>query len=188
MELFKRYGIFLIALLLVAGIYLLFSLINPSLIVGSLGVGNTYIFFFLFAAVGGLSTFTVGAFYSTFIMFVLGGSHPVLLSLVGGVGLFLGDTVFYVLGMGSRSSLSGMFEKSAAHISRWLSRQKDFTILLFIFLYSAFTPLPSDILMISLSLVKYPYKKAVLPAVLGNITLLLSLSLLATLGLSHLFV
>ncbi|MFW6378833.1 MAG: hypothetical protein ACOCZV_02320 [Nanoarchaeota archaeon] len=185
MGLFRRYGVFLIALFLVACVYVVLSFIDPVGIVATLGVGNTYAFLFLFAAIGGLSTFTVGAFYTAFITFVLGGSHPLLLSLVGGIGLLLGDTVFYVLGAGSRSSLSGAFEKSAEHISSWLSRQKEVTIMLFIYLYSAITPLPSDILMISLSLLKYPYKKAVIPAVLGNITLLLLLSLVSLSGMGH---
>ncbi|MFP4119020.1 MAG: hypothetical protein ACLFTH_03110 [Candidatus Woesearchaeota archaeon] len=188
MKWLKHYSVFLIALFLVACIYLLLVLIDPIDVVDSIGVQNTYLFLFVFAAIGGLSTFTVGAFYSTFVTFILGGSHPVLLSFAGGLGLLIGDSLFYVLGLGSRTSLSGVFKKSADRISRWISGQKDPAIMLFIFLYSAITPLPSDLLMISLSLVKYPYKKAVVPAVLGNITLLLLLSLAALAGLGHLVV
>ncbi|MGM5480896.1 MAG: hypothetical protein ACQESE_00645 [Nanobdellota archaeon] len=188
MKWLKRYSVFLVALLLVVCIYILLALINPTEVVDTIGVRNTYFLLFVFAAIGGLSTFTVGAFYTSFVTFVLGGSHPVLLSLVGGLGLLIGDTLFYFLGYGSRVSLTGVFKRSADRMSVWLSRQKSHIIMLFIFVYSAFTPLPSDILMISLSLVKYPYKKAVIPAVLGNITLLLLLSLMTVLGLSGLFV
>jgi len=57
-------------------------------------------------------------------------------------------------------------------VSSWIKKQSLYLVGFIIFAYNAFTPLPGDILNITLGLSGIRYKKIVIAIILGNITLL----------------
>ncbi len=174
----------MVVLLSVLFLGMLFYFIGPTNLVNFLGVRNSYLILFLFASVGGLSVFTSSSFCTVIISLAIGGINPLLLALTGAFGLIFGNSLFYYFGFKGRNMIPRRFKSQIFRLTRWLKKQNPIFINLFIFLYAGFTPLPSDVLMISLALAKYPYKKVIILSFLGNFILLLLISLLALKGVN----
>lgn len=127
----------------------------------------------------------VGAFVVTFlcngsliplpygsILFFLGGVglNPFLLGLLSGLAASLGQTVAYFIGRGA-----GTLMKSEAQQQKFL-KVKNFILrrprltpfLIFLF---GLTPLPDDIILIPLGMIKYSFWKALIPDSIGKIGL-----------------
>ncbi len=76
-------------------------------LVAAISVKNGYILAFFVAVFGGISSLTSTSFYLTIITLAVGGLNPLLLGIVGGAGVTVGDSLFYYLGSRSRQLLSG---------------------------------------------------------------------------------
>ncbi len=174
--------IWLIILFIVSWSLLLYYY-SPREIVNMLGVHNIYVFVFLMAAIGGVSTFTSTTFYATLVTIALGGVNTILVALFASVGLTLGDILFYYLGAKSKHCIKGRYASHVLYITKKIDNIGDRMIMVLIFLYSL-TPLPSDIIAISLAIVEFPFKKMVLPLFIGNFTLIIILAELSKLGYS----
>ena len=85
-------ALFVLALLTV-WVTLLFWF-GPSATVDYLGAENTYLIIFLLAISGGLSSLTAGPFYATLGTFAAGGADPILLGVVAGASITVGDSLF----------------------------------------------------------------------------------------------
>lgn len=102
---------------------------------------------------------------STIIIYLLGSVlNPFLIALAGGLGSGLGEITGYFLGYYGR-----------ALIKKERQRKMDFMLKLFthygpiiIFLF-ALTPLPDDLLIIPLGIMRYNFLKFFIPCVLGKI-------------------
>lgn len=158
------------------------AFIGPQSIVEWIGRDHGYAVAFVIAALGGVSTFTASSFYLTIVTFASGGLKPWLLALVAGTGITIGDSLFFYLGTRGREVLEGRMRRFAEELSEWLKKRPAWVMPLIIFAYTGLTPLPNDILTVGLGLSGYPYKKAILPLWLGNITLTFLLALLAAQG------
>ncbi len=150
-------------------------------IVELLGVRNVYIFVFLLAAIGGVSTFTSTTFYTALIALALGDVNPIWLALFASVGLTFGDLVFYYLGLKGRHCVPGKYEGYVFRLTGWVKTIDDRITMLMIFLYSL-TPLPSDIIAVALAIAGFPFRKMILPLFAGNFTLIILLIELSKLG------
>lgn len=128
------------------------------------GFWGAFIFSFL-----GNSTILVNVPY-TMAIFILGGLglNPILLGLISGVGAAAGEIIAYLVGLGGRSILGEKHKKRFEGINNYLSRRPKTTPLI-IYLFSA-TPVPDDIIMIPLGMIKYKFWKAFIPVTLGKIT------------------
>ena len=144
----------------------LFLFVDLSKIIESVGIKNGYIFVFLFALIGGVSSFTSASFYATVAFF-----------LVAAPALAIGDYVFYFLGREGKMASGGGFKNFIEKLTAWFEKRPRKFFPLFIFMYGGLTPLPADILMFSLALVDFPFKKALPFILLGHITFLSLLSL-----------
>ncbi|OLS13521.1 MAG: hypothetical protein RBG13Loki_2862 [Promethearchaeota archaeon CR_4] len=91
------------------------------------------------------------------------------LAFIGGLGCAFGEFSGYALGYGVKTvadkKQSHIFEKMGA-LAKRLTESKGRTPLI-IFLF-ALTPLPDDILIIPLGMIKYPWYKCILPSWLGK--------------------
>lgn len=155
----------------------------PSTIVDILGVNNTYFLVFLLAAIGGVSTFTSTTFYTTLVTIALAGVNSLWIALVASVGLTLGDMLFYYLGTKSKGCVRGRYGHLVRKMTLQFDRFGDNIVMLLIFLYSL-TPLPSDIIAIALAIVEFPFRKVVIPLLIGNFVLIVGLVELSKLGYS----
>ena len=161
----------LVIVLALVGINAVFFYISPEDIVDKIGTQNTYIFIFLLASIGGLSTATGAVVYTSMITAAAGGTSPVLVAIAGGTGIFISDSVFYHLALYGKTAIP---EKVVARLSRATERLVGFStekMLLFTYLYQSFLPLPSDILMVLLVLRGFKYRTVAPVFLAGSITL-----------------
>lgn len=153
--------------------------IKPTEIVNLIGINNSYLAIFVIALLGGASTFTTTTTYAAVITLALGGLNIFALSLVAGVGATLGDGIFFYFGLVGRQYVYGRLEKIIKEIALWLRQRSDWFLPLAVYLYSGFAPTPNGLMILTLALSGYPYKKIFLPNLLGNATFMLLLSLFA---------
>ena len=72
--------------------------IKPSEIVEAIGINNGYLITFLVALFAGASAITSTTYYATIITFSLGDLNPILLALMVGPALVIGDSIFFFIG------------------------------------------------------------------------------------------
>ena len=166
----KKFEIFFVILLILIFWSYLFSIYSPNELVETIGVTNGYIILFLIAALGGVSSFTISSLYATIVTLTLGGLNPFLIGILGGIGITIGDSLFYYLGYRGRKIVSPRLNHYLENISTWLHDHSPIRVQFFIYLWAGFSPFPNDIMTISLGLNHYNYKKVLPPLVLGNIT------------------
>lgn len=140
---------------------------GPTRIVDWLGVERGYALLFAVAASGGLSSFSSATFYTTLGTLAAGGLNPLLLALVGGLGLSIGDTLFYWFGHHGAAILKGRAKRWMDEATAWLT-PRPWLVPLVVFLYAGFTPFPNDIMMVVVALTGTRYRYVVAPLILGN--------------------
>lgn len=167
----KRLTLFIFLIIFLSSLiyYVLYT--GPEQIVSNIGVENTYLILFLIAIFGGVSAFTSTSFYVLFVTFLAGGSNPIILAVVGGIGLSIGDMLFYILGIKGREVMEHTkYEKYISKISKLIDKNSQFVVFLVIYLYISFSPFPKDILSVTLGILNYNVKRLFFAMILGNIT------------------
>mgnify|MGYP006306164601 CR=1 FL=1 len=165
----ESFGIFFLLIIIILFWTILFYFYSPEEIVYQIGVNDGYLVLFFSAALGGVSTITASSFYATVFTFTSGGLNPLLVGVIGGAGITIGDSFFYYLGYRGRNIVSRKLNSYLEKISNWLNDNEKWRVQLFIFLYSGFTPFPNDLMTIPLGLNKYKYKNIFFPLLIGNI-------------------
>ncbi len=144
---------------------------TPAELVEKLGVANSYGVAFLVSVFGAFSSFTTFSTYPMVVMLAAGRINPFILGAVAGVGLAVGDIFFYFFGLAARGATTNQLQQRVRRALTWLKKRSDLFIQFFIFFYVGFTPFPNNVLTGMLALDKYPFKKVVLPLVLGDLIL-----------------
>lgn len=156
---FKKYWTLFGLVIVLALVALSFTFVSPEEIVSYVGVKNTYLVSFLLAVFGGLSAVTGVSFFVSVASFASGGASPILLILAGGAGIFISDTIFFLV---ARYGVD-VFKKDARPASLYLiskiEKLPPYLVLIIVFVYIGLTPLPNDILMIALALSGMRFKK-----------------------------
>lgn len=160
----------LLAAFLIAWSVLILRL-GTQRIVELIGTNNSYIILFIVGTTGGVSTLTSSSFYTTLSTFAVGGLNPFLLAVIGGLGISIGDTIFYLLGKKGEESLPSKARKITKKFSHWIENRPAWLVPIVTFVYSGMTPFPNDILTVSLGLARYRYLYMIIPLILGNIFL-----------------
>ena len=169
--------LFLIVLALVCW-SALFYFIPATTLVESVGIGNAYLISFLISLLAGFSVFTGTAAYAAVIEFARGGANPLYLGVIAGIGLFLSDSIFYLLVMRGREALSTRFGVFLTRFQRLVDYLPNPIVYIGVYLFCAFGPIPNDLMMTVMIISGYKYKK-IWPALLaGDITFMLFLSYL----------
>ena len=104
-------------------------------------------------------TITIYAFGATL--------NPLLLGLVCGIGSTIGEASAYLVGMGGRKVIEGRFEERLESAKRLIQHYG--ATIIFIF---ALLPLPDDIILIPLGVLRYDLKKALGAMFLGKTIML----------------
>ena len=168
--------IFLVTLLIGWTIFLLFM--DPREIVAFIGLENTYLAAFLIATLGGLSTLTGTSFFVAIATFSAGGSSPLLLGLFGGLGIFLSDSIFFLIAHHGVQQFSEPSGKISSFILKYMNKLPNWAVNILIYIYLGFSPLPSDILMVALAFTGMSYKRLAPFLLAGGITAALLIALL----------
>lgn len=178
----KKYftlGAILVFLIFVTALFLY---IEPDELVGWIGVKNTYLVAFLIAAAGGISMFTSATFFTVIATFAAGGANTILLGIAGGLGIFISDSIFFYLAAIGREALSEKWQSRVEAIAKRAEAYPLWLILLCVYLYLGFSPLPNDILMIALVAAGFRYR-TVAPVILaGSITIATMVAYISKLG------
>lgn len=144
---------------------------GPEGIVERIGVRNGYLLVFLIASAGGLSTFTSVALYTSVATLAAGGLHVSLLGMFAGIGLTIGDSLFFLIGMQGRRASSGRLRDRLERLSAWFRERPEWALRLAIFLYAGLTPMPNDLMVMTLAASGIRYRM-ILPSLLaGNLVL-----------------
>ena len=100
----------------------------------------------------------------TLVIFFLGSSlNPFLVAVSGGLGSALGEFSGYALGYYGRTVVSEERRRKMNYMMKLFDRYGPAAIFFF-----ALTPLPDDLLFIPLGVMRYPFWKAFIPALLGK--------------------
>lgn len=156
---------------LVAAWSILLSYVPPTEIVGMIGAQNSLLVAFLVAAFGGMSTLTSVNFYAVVLTLASGGTNTLALGVCAGVGVTVGDMLFYYLGTQGHDLLSGKALEIANRIEVWVNQKHEAFVQALVVLYTGFTPLPNDLLTVPLGLAEYSYKRLLPALIVGNIIL-----------------
>lgn len=180
---YKNFFLFILFLVLWG---FLISQINSNLISEKISANNAYVIAFFAALLGGVSSFTSSSYIATIVLLSQTSANPFLLALSAGTALTIGDSVFYYFGTHGRKSLPENFKKYFLRVFKWLDKKPKVLIKIFAYFYTGFTPFPTDILMLFISLSKYPLKRIIIPVYIGNISLVLVIYYLVSNGLDFL--
>ena len=101
----------------------------------------------------------------TVVIFFLGGVlDPVFVAISGGLGAALGEFSGYALGYYGRRIVGEQRQRKMDFMVKFFDRYGPASIFVF-----ALTPLPDDLLFIPLGVMRYPFWKAFIAALLGKI-------------------
>lgn len=168
-------------LLIIAALALwsvLLYVIPPSTFTDVIGLENSYSVSFLVAVLAGFSSFTGAASYATVIEFSRAGADPLFLGLASGIGLFISDSVFYLLMMRGRDSLQTAWGHWLDRINHFFKRIPSPFVYLFSYLFCALGPIPNDVTIAALVVAGYTYRSFWPVILAGDVTFMLFLSYL----------
>ena len=138
--------------LLVLWIFM-FKYINPQAIVAKLGATNGYSILFLLGMIGGASTFTAPSYFIALTTLSIGGLNPFLLGLAGGLGITIGDTIIFFIGLSAGKKAPDKFKERVQKLEKRLEKKPKWVVNLILYSYIGFTPLPNEIATISMGLI-----------------------------------
>jgi len=179
----RGHYVLVLVLIFLLALNVFFYFISPEVIVEYVGVKSSYTITFVIATIGGLSTFTGPILFTTIATFAAGGSNLLLIGLLGGLGIFISDSIFFHLARLGRRFVPTGWEKGLNRIESLVQRYPRWLVLIFVFIYISMTPLPNDILMLALVLGGYLYRHIVLVLFAGSLSIALLTAYLGVLWL-----
>ncbi|MFO7711079.1 MAG: hypothetical protein R6V53_04925 [Candidatus Woesearchaeota archaeon] len=134
-----------------------------------LGSWNGYLIMFIVSTFGGFSVFTGVSYFTTLILLSQTGLDPFLLGAAGGIGITFGDSFFFYLGLTGREACDTPLRRKIQQFSHFIRYKVSWAVPIFVFVYACVAPMPNDVMTVSLGLANYPFKKMVVPLLIGNI-------------------
>ena len=184
MQFFRKHLKFFGALLILLCFAYFTARVDHTMLVATIGIRNIYALTFVFAVIGGVSTLSAASFYTALFSFALGGANPFLLAAFSAPGMLLGDSFFWYLGSTAEEIVRPFFRSIIEKSAAWLNKKPSWVMPIAVYVYTGFTPLPGDFLMVALAVLGYRFRQIMLPTLLGNYTLTLIISLSAVYELS----
>ncbi len=175
----KATYVFRIALLLLfAGGTIFFYYSSPEKMILAIGVENAYALMFIFAFLGGLTTFSGVPYHAVLVMLAHGGLNPLYLGITAATGVIIGDATSYFIGYAGRDIVPQGIQNVLQRFLRFGLAHPRLLPVAF-FLYGSLVPLSNDFIVISMGLARYPFWKVMVPLGLGNLVFNISLAYLA---------
>ena len=117
-----------------------------------------------------------------FIVYAFGSTlNPLLLGIVSGLGSTIGEMVSYILGRGGRKIIEGKYGSRLDAVEKLIDRYGTLSIFIF-----ALLPLPDDLLLIPLGMMKYDIKKTFIVMLLGKTLICIFLAYAGAFSFSYL--
>jgi membrane protein YqaA with SNARE-associated domain len=116
-----------------------------------------------------------------FLIAALGSTlNPFILGIVCGFGSTIGELVAYALGYVGRTAMNENQKEKLDIVKRILDKYGSLVIILF-----AVTPLPDDLILIPMGMMKYDYKTIIITVLIGKTILALFLAYAGYYGLEY---
>ena len=171
-----------VVLVFVAAWIAVFVFASPDRLIEGLGIENAYLVLFALGVVGAVGSMTTFSTYPALVAFATGGMNLMALALVAGLGLTLGDALFYSLGGEVKALLGGRPREKAEQLGEWLEDRPSWVLPLVTWVWVGFLPLANNILTGALAVGGYRLRRIALPLFLGNVTVPLVVAWLARQG------
>lgn len=164
----KKKLIGVVFLLLTVGLSVGLILLPTDTLLAYIGTDNTYLFMFLIAFLGSISTFASVPYPLILIGLVAAGMDPLLIGIVSACGVILADSFTFVVARKGRLLLSKKLEAAFLSLSIYIEKYPHL-LKPGLVAYGTFAPLSNDFAVISLSLMKYNYFRVIPFLAIGNI-------------------
>ena len=164
--------LFTVLVLFLVAVSVTLVFFSPSELVDRVGVRNGYLLAVLISFFGGFSSGGSISFITVLATLAAGGLNPIVLGLLSGVSLAIGDFILFTAGKQGRALVSKKWDKRIDRLEKaiqkrtWLRRLVPFLS----YLYIGFAPLPNDLLLLFLAAIEYPPRRTAILIVLGDIT------------------
>lgn len=157
-----------IAIVLTIAFSLFVASVPNSFFTEYIGTENIYLFMYLIALVGSISTFASIPYPLILIGLVSGGADPIYTGLASALGVVSADAFTFFAVQKGKVLLNEKLQNSVEHLGEII---KKYPKLVFpgLFLYGTVSPLSNDFAVITFSLMKYNYLKVAIPLAIGNI-------------------
>lgn len=132
-----------------------------------IGTNNAYVFIYVIALLGSITTFASIPYPLILLGLVSGGLNPLLAGALSACGVITADTCTFFAAQRGRALLPQNVSSSLTKFSQWLHRHPKF-LTPCLALYGTVSPLSNDFAVISLSLMKYSYWQVVPMLAIGN--------------------
>lgn len=176
--------LFVLLLVFMVVFFLLIISYSPKEMIMQLGVRNSFVIAFFVSLVGAFTSLTKFSAYPMIIALVVGQMNPFLVGFVAGLGLASGDILFFLFGYSARDLAGDRWKNTLNKILERLQRLRGILVQCLIFFYVACTPFPNNLLSGSLAFTGYPFKKVVLPLVMGDVAFCILVAWLAFRGIA----
>lgn len=133
-----------------------------------IGTQNVYLFMYVLAFLGSITTFASIPYPLVLIGLAAGGVDPLKIGLVSALGVITADTFTFFAARKGSALLGERFNASLNVVSEYIRRYPRLLAPALV-LYGMMAPLSNDFAVISLSLMRYAYSRVVLPLAVGNI-------------------
>ncbi|MCA9367760.1 hypothetical protein KC887_05900 [Candidatus Kaiserbacteria bacterium] len=163
----KRIGGLFVVLAMV-GLSLALVTIPSDIWINVIGTQNGYLFMYLIAFIGSISTFASIPYPLFLVSLAAGGFNPILIGLTSALGVTTSDSLTFFAARRGRALLSQHLKASFAKLEKQLERHPHWLAPGLIF-YGTLAPLSNDFAVISLSLMKYKYLSVIPALAVGNI-------------------
>lgn len=161
--------VFMIGILVALAVVLLFY--DAEAIIARIGVRNSYLIAFALSVLAGYTSMTSITTYPVVATLVMGHDYPLFIGLSAGLGLAVGDLLFFYMGYAARDLSGQTKNKTLEKILLRILKQPAMRMQFLIYLYVAFSPFPNNLLTAGLAYTGYPFYRVAIPLVLGDLTL-----------------
>lgn len=152
--------------------------IDREALLETVGLENAYFLLFFVSATAGVSIFTATGFYIFFGAFIQLPVDPILSGVIAGLGVSLGDYIIFALArLATEGSRTLEKHRQYQKIRAFIERLPDWGVYGFTFIYTAFIPIPNDILMAILGALRFKMWVISVAMTLGNIVLMILIAM-----------
>ncbi len=143
------------------------TLTPADTLIGYFGTENIFLFMYLIAFVGSISTFASIPYPLILIGLAAGGVDPLLIGIVSALGVMTADSLTFIVTARGRALLSDKIRAAAEQLG---ARVRAHPRLLTpgLVLYGTVAPLSNDFAVITLATMRYSYWRVIPPLAVGN--------------------
>lgn len=157
------------ALVVVGVVTLSLALVSipTDVLMDRIGTDNAYIFMYVIALVGSITTFASIPYPLILIGLAAGGLNPILIGLTAACGVITSDSITFFAARKGRVLLGEKLQHAFIALHARLKRHPRL-LTPFLILYGSLAPLSNDFAVISFSLMKYRFLQVIPALAVGN--------------------